>query len=100
MVFGQYRLKNRGIMNNMKEGKLNWINVAVVALGELILGLFIFQLYPMMSMLFFGEGGGSLLYSSGNSVSWALLPVLIPTIINVINIHLSLTPPILKSAFG
>jgi hypothetical protein len=38
-------------------------------------------------MLFFGEGGGSLLYSSGNSVSWALLPVLIPTIINVINIQ-------------
>jgi hypothetical protein len=74
-------------MNNSEENNIKWIKVVMVLLSELILALFIFYSYPGISMLFLGEGGSSQLYSNGNSVVWALMPVLIPTLINVRHIY-------------
>jgi hypothetical protein len=73
-------------MNNAKKEDIKWINVVMVLLGELILGFFIFGIYPVVTMLFLGEGAGSLLYSNGNKVAWALIPILIPTLINLTSI--------------
>ncbi|TSJ40330.1 hypothetical protein FO440_11260 [Mucilaginibacter corticis] len=60
-----------------------WIKVLIRLTAQLIIGFLIFDMYPVMSMLFLGEGGDSLLYSKGNSVVWALSPIVIPFLWNV-----------------
>ncbi len=67
--------------------RASWIKVILILFVEVIFALFLFNMYPLLSMLFLGEGGDSLLYSSGNSVAWLVLPVLLPSLINLINIY-------------
>src|ERR1700760_2746165 len=70
-------------MFKFKESPRFWINISISLIAQLVVGLLVFDMYPVMSMLFLGEGGGSLLYSRGNSVAWALSPIVIPFIWNM-----------------
>jgi len=54
---------------------LIWLIIAIIL--ELLLGLIIFYSYPVISMLFFGEGAKSLMYSNFNAILWATSPILI-----------------------
>lgn len=74
-------------MNNSKEERVKLIKVTGILIAELILALFIFDTYPVISMIFLGEGANSPLYSNGNAVLWALMPILVPTLINLGNIN-------------
>jgi hypothetical protein len=74
-------------MKNSEENNLKRAKVVMVLIGELILGLFTFYFYPFVSMIFLGEGINSLLYSNGNRIAWALMPILVPTLINTRNIY-------------
>ena len=57
-----------------------------------------FSLYPLLSMLFFGEGSNSYLYSSGNVVVWIIIPILGPTIFNLSCINRGITEKIKEKA--
>ena len=54
---------------------LIWLIIAIIL--ELLLGLIIFYSYPVISMLFFGEGAKSFMYSNFNGILWATSPILI-----------------------
>ncbi len=69
-------------MFNFESGKLAWLKAIFILLIEVAVGYFIFASYPLVSMLFLGEGGDSLLYSNVNEIIWALSPIIIGTIIN------------------
>ncbi|MBA4196495.1 MAG: hypothetical protein C0459_02970 [Chitinophaga sp.] len=60
---------------------INWLRFFVILVVELFLGMQIFYLYPVVSMLFFGEGSDSFLYSDTNAYLWLLSP----SIFGVIN---------------
>jgi hypothetical protein len=63
------------------------IKLTLILITELMLGVFLFFSYPGLSMLFLGEGGDSPLYSTGNSVAWALSPIFLSSLFNLINIY-------------
>jgi len=65
-----------------KESLNFWSKVVIVSIIQIGLGFIIFDLYPVLSMLLLGEGGDSLLYSKGNSIMWALSPIILPFIFN------------------
>jgi len=54
---------------------LIWLIIAIIL--ELLLGFIIFYSYPVISMLFFGEGAKSFMYSNFNGILWATSPILI-----------------------
>ena len=56
---------------------INLIWLIIVIILELLLGLIIFYSYPVISMLFFGEGAKSFLFSNFNGILWATSPILI-----------------------
>jgi len=74
-------------MFNFESGKLSWLKAIFILLIEVAVGYFIFGSYPLVSMLFLGEGGDSLLYSNGNEIIWAVSPIILGTIINSIKIY-------------
>ena len=57
--------------------KIRFSFLLIVLIVELVIGLAIFFAYPILSMLFFGEGSDSLLYSDFNSFLWFFCPYLI-----------------------
>jgi len=58
--------------------------VMIVAL-EILFGLFfIYMIYPMFSMLAFGEGAGSFMYSTTNGILMFLIPCVLTGIVNFI----------------
>lgn len=66
---------------------MNWIKISIVVFFQLLLAaLMLFVFYPLFSWLILGEGGDSLLYTNGNKVVWILLPLLIPSIYNIVQI--------------
>jgi len=56
---------------------INLIWLIIVIILELLLGLIIFYSYPVISMLFFGEGAKSFLFSNFNGILWANSPMII-----------------------
>ena len=56
---------------------INWVKFTVLTIFELFLGYVMFSLYPLISMLFFGEGASSYLYTKSNGFLWALSPLII-----------------------
>lgn len=72
------------------DSRIDWKKIVVILSGELALTLFVFCCYPILSMLCLGEGGGSLLYAIGNRIGWAIVPISLPTIINLHNIFRAL----------
>lgn len=65
----------------------NLLLFAVITVIELIIGYFVFMFYPITSMLFFGEGGGSFLYSHINGILWSFSPLTI-VIFNIIELSI------------
>jgi len=57
--------------------KINFLFFFTVLIIELVIGLVLFRSYPLISMLFLGEGANSLLYSDFNSFLWLVSPYLI-----------------------
>jgi hypothetical protein len=43
--------------------------------------------YLLTTLVLFGEGGSSLLYSTGNRIGWALSPIICITLFNGSNIY-------------
>jgi hypothetical protein len=66
-----------------KEPLSFWVKVLIISIFQLAIGLVVFDMYPVISMLFLGEGGDSLLYSNGNAIMWALSPIVLPGIFNL-----------------
>ena len=60
-----------------------------VAIIELAVGYFIFRTYPLLSMLFLGEGADSPLYSKGNAIMWMLSPIILPALFNIFQISVA-----------
>jgi len=56
---------------------ISWIWFAIVTTIELLLGYAIFICYPLISMLFLGEGANSFLYTNINELIWAISPLTI-----------------------
>ena len=63
----------------------------MILIGQALIVFVVFSLYPLFSMLFFGEGGNSYLYSSGNVVLWIIMPISGPTIFNLSRINRGVT---------
>jgi len=66
---------------------MNYITISIAVFFQLLLAaLMLFVFYPIFSWLILGEGGDSLLYTNANIVVWILLPLLIPSIYNIVQI--------------
>ena len=57
--------------------KIDWLWFVIVMILELFFGFIIFLAYVMASLLLFGEGSNSFLYSNFNGFLWAMSPGLI-----------------------
>jgi hypothetical protein len=64
-----------------------WLKVVFVVVIELASSYVFFSAYPVISMLFLGEGGNSFLYSEGNRLLWVALPYFVCATINWVNIE-------------
>ena len=66
----------------------------MLVIVEALVVLFVFRLYPLFSMLFFGEGADSFLYANSNAILWVIVPVIGPSIFNSIRIQNGITDKI------
>jgi hypothetical protein len=62
--------------------KLNWFKIFALAVLQCIVGFLVSILYLSLIWIFFGEGGDSFLYTSGNKIICTILPAVGATILN------------------
>ena|SRR5579871_6284138 len=70
------------LMSEIRDDIIYWIAGVVLLAFQILSISWIFNLYPVMSMLVFGEQSSSFLYSGVNSAMWALSPIILPTFAN------------------
>ncbi len=75
------------VLYAMTTFKSNWLKILAFVVLQTLAMLAVFYSYPAISMLFWGEGGDSLLYSDGNAVAWAVIPFVLPQSLNFYRIR-------------
>jgi len=58
----------------------------MLVIVQSLIVFFIFRLYPLFSMLFFGEGANSFLYTNSNAALWVITPIMSPSLLNLFRI--------------